>query len=276
MIITADDFGFAPEINDAVEVGHQDGILTAASLIVAGPAAKDAIARARRLPRLRIGLHLVLVDGRPILPPQRLPDLIDETGRFRNDMARLGFNIFTRLSVRRQVAAEIEAQFEAYRATGLALDHVNAHKHFHLHPTVASTIFAIGARYGMRALRVPLEPHAVLNQIDPLTRQQRSAYMTTPWAAALARRARRAGLRVADSVFGLAWSGAMTELRLGGLLRSLPEGCTEIYMHPATSANFAGYTPGYRYTDELAALTAPAMVAIARHQEVALGGYSDF
>jgi hopanoid biosynthesis associated protein HpnK len=275
VIITADDFGFAPEINDAVEVAHQDGILTAASLIVAGPAAKDAITRARRLPRLHIGLHLVLVDGQPVLPPRRLPDLVDETGRFRNDMARLGVNIFARASVRRQIAAEIEAQFEAYRATGLALDHVNAHKHFHLHPTVASTIFAIGARYGMRALRVPLEPRHILIGIEPLTRQ-RSAYITAMWAAALGRRARLAGLRVADSVFGLAWSGAMTELRLCSLLRSLSEGCTEIYLHPATSANFAGYTPGYRYTDELAALKAPAVVAITRRQGLALGGYSDF
>ena len=243
--------------------------------MVGGPAVQDAMARARRLPRLRVGLHLVLVEGHPVLPPRRLPDLVDATGRFRDDMARLGFEIFARPSVRRQVAAEIEAQFEAYRATGLALDHVDAHKHFHLHPTVASTIFAIGARYGMRALRVPVEPRRVLKDIEPSTRQS-SAYITAPWAAALGRRARRAGLQVADSVFGLAWSGAMTELRLCGLLRSLPDGCTEIYTHPATSVDFAGHAPGYRYTDELAALTAPAVVAIARQPGIALGGYSDF
>src|SRR5262249_22675862 len=102
------------------------------------------------------------------------------------------------------------------------------------------------------------------------------AYITAPWAATLGRRARRARLQVADRVFGLAWSGAMTESRLGGLLRGLSEGRTEIYTHPATSVDFAGHAPGYRYTDELAALTAPAVVAIARHPGVALGGYSDF
>ncbi len=79
VVVTADDFGLAREVNEAVEAAHTGGILTAASLMVAGPAAADAVARARRLPRLRVGLHLVLVEGRPVLPPEQLPDLVDAT-----------------------------------------------------------------------------------------------------------------------------------------------------------------------------------------------------
>ena len=244
--------------------------------MVGGPAAEDAIARARRLPQLRVGLHLVLVEGRPILPPQRLPDLVDETGRFRSDMVRLGFDIFARPSVRRQIAAEIEAQFEAYRATGLALDHVNAHKHFHLHPTIAGQIIAIGRRYGLRGLRVPIEPAGVLARIEPSAARRWPVDPAATWAALLGRRARRAGLWSPDAVFGLAWSGAMTEPRFSGLLRHLSEGCTEIYLHPATSGGFEGHAPGYRYADEFAALTAPSAIAMARRRDVALGGYCDF
>ena len=243
--------------------------------MVAGPAAEDAILRARRLPRLRVGLHLVLVEGRPVLPPRRLPDLVDTRGNFRSDMARLGLAIFARASVRRQVAAEIEAQFKAYRASGLALDHVNAHKHFHLHPTVAEQTIAIGRNYGLRALRVPLEPASVLAEVEPSARR-RPAYLSAPWAALLRRRARRAGLQTPEAVFGLAWSGAMTPSRLTGLLRRLPAGCTEIYLHPAMAGGFEGDAPGYRYADELAALMAPSAIAAARRADVALGGYSDF
>jgi len=68
LIVTADDFGVAREVNDAVEVAHRGGVLTAASLMVSAPAAADAVERARRMPSLRVGLHLVLVDGRPVLP----------------------------------------------------------------------------------------------------------------------------------------------------------------------------------------------------------------
>jgi chitin disaccharide deacetylase len=243
--------------------------------MVGSLAAADAVARARRLPRLRVGLHIVLVEGRPVLPPERVPDLVDASGCFRSDMGALGLDIFARPSVRRQLAAEIEAQFEAYRATGLALDHVDAHKHFHLHPTIAGQTIAIGRRYGVRALRVPREPASVLAEVDSSAAPRRG-YLTAPWVALLGRRARRAGLRIADAVFGLAWSGAMTEARLCGLLGRLPEGCTEIYLHPATGNRFAGHAPGYRYADELAALTAPSALAAARHPDVRLGGYSDF
>ncbi|HEX5867450.1 MAG TPA: hopanoid biosynthesis-associated protein HpnK, partial [Beijerinckiaceae bacterium] len=166
LVVTADDFGLVPEVNEAVEAAHRDGILTAASLMVAEPAAADAVERARRLATLRVGLHLVLVEGRPALPPERVTDLVDGDGRFRTDMARLGFDIFARPRVRRQLEAEITAQFEAFAATGLTLDHVNAHKHFHLHPTIAGTIISIGRRYGMTALRVPVEPRAVISQIE--------------------------------------------------------------------------------------------------------------
>src|SRR4029079_18391506 len=146
------------------------------------------------MPRLRVGLHLVLVEGRPVLPPQRVPDLVDATGRFRSDMIHLAFDIFARPAARRQVAAEIEAQFEAYRSTGLALDHVNAHKHFHLHPTIAAVVIAIGARYGLRGLRVPIEPAGVLAGIEPSAARPWSVDPAAISAALLLRRALRAGV----------------------------------------------------------------------------------
>jgi len=255
-------------------LAHQRGILTAASLMVAGAAAADAAERARRLPALRIGLHVVLVEGTPALPPERLPDLVDATGRLRTDMARLGLDICVRPAVRAQLRAEIEAQFRAYHATGLALDHVNAHKHFHLHPLIANEIIAIGRCHGIGALRVPHEPAAVLAEVEPGARGF-PGYVA-PWTRLLARRVRRAGLRAPDWVFGLAWSGAMSAARLGRLMRHLPSGLTEIYLHPATRDGFENCAPGYRYADELAALMDLKVIALTRQPDVTLGGYSDF
>jgi hopanoid biosynthesis associated protein HpnK len=242
--------------------------------MVAGTAAADAVERARALPQLRTGLHIVLVEGTPALPPDRIPDLVDQTGRFRTDMARLGFDMLFRPAVRAQLMAEIEAQFAAYAATGLALDHVNAHKHFHLHPTIAGAIVSTARRYGVKAIRVPLEPASVLARVEPGTRAP--AMVTLPWAKLLAWRLRRAGLRWPDAVFGLAWTGAMTPARVEGLLRHLPPGCSEIYLHPATASGFAGHAPGYRYVDELAALVSPATIAAVRDGDIGMGGYSDF
>jgi hopanoid biosynthesis associated protein HpnK len=274
LIVTADDFGLSTEVNDAVEAAHRRGILSAASLMVAEPAAADAVARARRLPSLRVGLHLSLVEGRPMLPPERVPDLVDAGGRFRTDMARAGAAMFFRPAVRRQLAAEIEAQFAAFAATGLPLDHANAHKHFHLHPTIGALLVATGRRHGLKAVRVPLEPLAVLRAVEPGAAAPGS-WITTPWARLLARRLRRQGLTVPDQVFGLAWSGAMTAARLEGVLRRLPPGVTEIYLHPATDGGFDGAAPGYRYAEELAALLAPAALEAAVLSGARRGGFAD-
>jgi chitin disaccharide deacetylase len=242
--------------------------------MVGAPAAADALARARKLPNLRVGLHVVLVDGDPLSDRAQIPGLINRSGRLRNDLAGYGAAIAMRPSLRRQVAQEVTAQFEAYRATGLPLDHVNAHRHFHLHPTVAASIMTIGRRYGMRALRVPLEPWRVVADIDAQTQRQLGR-IAAPWASWLGARARRAGLTTADAVFGLAWSGAMTATRLAALIGRLPAGVVEVYLHPAMTNAFAGAAPGYRYAEEFAALCDPACVAAVRRSGYALGGYAD-
>ena len=274
LIVTADDYGVAPEVNEAVERAHRDGILSAASLMVAGAAANDAVQRARTMPGLRVGLHLVLVEGKPVLPAAAVPDLVDRSGNFRNDMARSGAAMFFLPKVRAQLAAEIEAQFEAFEATGLKLDHVNAHKHFHLHPTIAALIVKLGRKHGVRGARVPLEPQAVLGRIEK-RKASGVVALTAPFARGLRTRFRRAGITAPDQVFGLAWSGAMTVARLTGLIEHLPEGLSEIYTHPATGP-YPGSAPGYLYGEELAALTAPGLAGLIAAKGIRMGGFSDF
>jgi len=273
LIVTADDFGAAGQVNDAVECAHREGILTAASLMVGAPACADAVRRAIAMPRLRVGLHLVLVEGRPTLPASEIPALVDADGFFRTNMVRAGAAMFFLPHVRRQLAAEIEAQFKAFTATGLALDHVNAHKHFHLHPTIADLILRIGSRFGLKAMRVPYEPVETLRQVE---RGVRGNTVVELWARRLQRRLAAAGIFSPDRVFGLAWSGAMTTARLAGLIAHLPDGVSEIYMHPANSAAYPGAAPGYLYVEELAALTSLQALDLTKKHHVRLGPFADF
>ena len=275
LIVTADDFGAAVEVNEAVEHAHVHGVLTAASLMVGGGALTDAVSRAHRLLRLRVGLHVVLVEGRPVLPAADLPDLVGPDGLFRRDMVACAVDIFFKPAARRQLLAEVTAQFEAFAATGLPLDHVNTHKHFHLHPTIAGAILKVGRRYGLDAMRVPAEPRRVLLAAEPGV-EVPPAYVTAPWSELVRLRLRRAGVRTADHVFGLHWSGAVTAARLQGLVEHLPEGFTEIYTHPATGAGFEGSAAGYRYAEEFAALTDPGVREAVAASGAVLGGFADF
>jgi hopanoid biosynthesis associated protein HpnK len=275
LVVTADDFGLSLEVNEAVERAHRAGILTAASLMVSGAAAADAVRRAKRLPRLRVGLHVVLLEGAPTLDCALLADLVGADGRFPASAALQGAQVFFSRGGRRQVAREIAAQFAAYRATGLALDHVDAHQHFQLHPVVAGEIIGQAARYAVGFVRCPREPARVLARIEPLERRWQHV-LVGPFAHMLAVRLRRAGLKTADQVFGLAWSGAMTRRRLAGLIATLPGGLSEIYMHPATGSAFQGAATGYRYEDELVALTAPEVLSAAAECGARRGGFTDF
>ena len=211
VIVTADDFGLHARVNEAVVLAHRDGVLSAASLMVGAPAAYGAIACARELPDLRVGLHIVLADGHATLAPSTIPDLVDRQGRFGSSMARDGLRFFCLPHVRAQLAAEIRAQFEAFAATGLALDHVNAHKHFHLHPTVLALILEIGREFGMRAMRLPNELHGSI--------------LLRPWIALAKARMERAGIDHNDHVAGLRLTGRMDEAAFLSVLGNRPAAC---------------------------------------------------
>lgn len=242
--------------------------------MVAAPAAADALSRARRLPGLRVGLHLVLVEGGAILPAAEIPRLVDAGGVFPKDQVAAGFRFFFSPAVRRELGREVEAQFRAFRASGLALDHVNAHKHMHLHPTVARLIVETGRRFALRAVRLPYEPPAVIAAAEGNRDPGFGARALALWSGGLRRRLRRAGLKMNDRIFGLAWSGAMTEARWLRLLPLLPDGVSEVYAHPAieTAASLARI-PGYQPGDELAALVSPNVRARLSELGIALGSF---
>jgi hopanoid biosynthesis associated protein HpnK len=275
LIVTADDFGLHPLVNEGIEQASRSGVLTAASLMVGAPAVDDAVRRARRLPALRVGLHVVLADGWATLAPGEIPALVDRDGHMNARMFERGVRFFAVPGIRRQLEAEIRSQFSAFARTGLRMDHVNAHKHFHLHPTLLSLLIRIGRDYGMAAMRVPDEPLWFASQGG--LGSVAGALLLTPWIVLLKQRLKRAQLLHNDHLFGMAASGAMDETTVLAILARLPPGLTEIYCHPATQSgsNVSSSMPEYRHADELAALTSPRVRAALAAQAVTLGGYAD-
>ncbi len=222
--------------------------------MVAAPAAADAVRRARALPDLRVGLHLVVIEGPAVLPPSAIPDLVDARGWFPSGQLRLGLDYALRPRIRRQLAAEIRAQFAAFAATGLTLAHADAHKHMHLHPVVGRLMLDIGREFGLTRVRVPAEPPAVLARCG--TRVGAGARALYYWTRVLRSQVSAAGMTTTDHCFGIAWSGHMTQRRLRSLLAALPEGESEIYFHPAVGRDetLQRLMPDYEHEAELAAL----------------------
>jgi hopanoid biosynthesis associated protein HpnK len=273
VIFSADDFGLSESVNEGIEQAHREGLLASASLMVAGPAAADAVRRAKTMPGLRVGLHVVVIEGQSILPARAIPDLVDSHGQFSSDQLRLGLRYGFLPGVRHQLRAEITAQFGAFAATGLELDHADAHKHMHLHPTVGAMIIDAGWAHGLRALRIPAEPVAVMAACG--VAPSLGARAMQAWTQVLRSQARRVGLIVNDHVFGIAWSGAMTADRLLRLAPHIPAGVSEIYFHPAKRRDrvLDRLMPDYAHEQELAALCNPAVRAA--FQDFDRIGYGD-
>ncbi|OGT34554.1 MAG: hypothetical protein A2W28_02260, partial [Gammaproteobacteria bacterium RBG_16_51_14] len=236
MIVTGDDFGVSIPVNEAITKAHQKGILTTTSLMVVAPASNDAVTRARSMPTLNVGLHLVLANGRPCLPPGKIPALVNAQGEFSSNQVTGGLRMFFLPGVRRQLEAEIRAQFEAFRETGLPLDHVNTHKHMHLHPTVLEMIIRIGKNYGMQAIRLPDERplNALINSRKERIRRYALWLFLMPWVARMKKRLQANAIQYNDQVYGLHDSGHMHKETLVRILANLPTGLSEIYLHPAT------------------------------------------
>jgi hopanoid biosynthesis associated protein HpnK len=266
-------------INEAIERAHKDGILTATSLMVGSPAAADAVERARRLPSLKVGLHVVVVRGMALLPHERIPVITDRAGMLPNDLFRAGVLFFFNRSARRQLEGEIRAQFEAFRATGLPLDHVDAHNHLHYHPTVLGIILRVGRDYGVRAIRLPREPFLPAWRAagDRFAARLMWSIFLWPWLALMRARIRRAGLMANDAMFGMGDSGGMTRDRVLRIIGELPDGLSEIYFHPATTTwdEGDGLTEGYDRQGELAALTSADVIAALRRRNVQCTTFSE-
>lgn len=265
LIVTADDFGLSEPVNEAVEEAHRNGILTAASLMTGAPGLEDAVERARRLPRLGVGLHLTLVDGAPVLPPDQVPGLVGPDGRFSTDPVKFGIALFFSKDLRRQAEAEIAAQFDKFRKTGLVMDHINGHQHFHMHPVVSRIIAKLASAFGHPPVRIPVEPliPSYRANSDRFPSRLASWIFYVAQSRLLRHRVLRSGSPVNDYVFGLNDSGAMVEARVLQFLDWLPDGVSEFYFHPATRRwpGVDNLPVTYRAVDEFAALTSDVVKA---------------
>jgi chitin disaccharide deacetylase len=282
LVVSGDDFGAAPEVNAGVVRAHRDGILTNTSLMVTGDAAGDAVRLAREHPRLAVGLHLVLAQGRPAAAPATIPRLVARGGVFRRDPVTTGIRYawsYLSGAGRAQLRREVEAQLAAFAATGLRLAHVDGHLNMHLHPMVLPILVELAPRYGIRAVRLSRESLGAALRFDPAHagRKLAEGVVFRTLAAWAEPRLRAAGIVTADRVFGMHQTGHVSERYLLALVASLPSGVSEVYCHPSegVSPALAPYQVGYDHAGEVAALVSSRVREAIRAAGVELTSYAE-
>jgi len=264
LVVTADDFGMSIEVNEAVEEAHRNGILTNASLVVAGAAAADAIRRAKRMPGLGVGLHLAIF-GAPAQQSGEAQQMIAPDGENLGEKpVSTGIGIMFSPATRAAAKREIEAQFRAFGQSGLELGHLDGHWHCHQHPTILNLAIAAGRPLGLRAVRIPYEGLGWSHRVTGHRRlgaRIGHAVSHAPLAGFMRLRTKAAGLRANDHFFAKSDAGSVSGDQLLGLLQNLPDGVTEVGLHPSTRQRIGIHSPppDWDSTGELAALTDPRL-----------------
>jgi hopanoid biosynthesis associated protein HpnK len=246
VIINADDFGASEEVNEAIIRAHREGILTSCSLMVTGAAFEQAVRLAKENPNLGVGIHLVTVVGRSVLPHAEIPALVDEQGNFSNDPNAAGVKYYFSPSARRQLRKELAAQFERFHQTGLKLSHIDGHLHLHVHPVIFKTALKLGAKYGAKRMRVPTEELRLALNFDGRFRLRKiiHKFMFGALGIYMKSHLKKRGFVFAERVYGNLQSGAMNEEYALYALDHLHTATSEIYFHPAV------YKSGRRLNDE--------------------------
>jgi hopanoid biosynthesis associated protein HpnK len=235
LIVNADDFGLSRSVNEAVVRAHRDGILTSASLMVNEAGFDEAVKLARENPKLGVGLHLTLLQAHSALLPEKIPGLVNSRGEFSESPVGVGMDYFFKRNLREQLRAEIHAQFEKFRKTGLPLDHVNGHLHFHLHPTIFKILMEDADKFQIRHLRLTRDCLARSRKISSGNFFYKIFHAVI--FEMLSSRARKTldakKIRHAQITFGLLQDSRVDEDYILKLLPELPPGDSELYSHPS-------------------------------------------
>lgn len=263
LVINADDFGLSSGVNRAVEQAWQQGILTQASLMAGGDAFDEAIAIAERNPGLQVGLHLTLVQGRPVLPPDKVPGLVTANGCFPDNPVLMGMKLFFDPTIRMQLRNEIEAQILKVKQAGIPLSHIDGHLNIQMHPTVFSVLSELMQLHGITSFRITRE-RLLQNLRHDRTRLAGKLAERLIFGA-LASHAqpslRYHDITTASEVKGVLNSGRMTEDYLLAITENLRPGLTEWYLHPGClpDSEISRRMPDYHHEQELAALLSPRL-----------------
>ena len=234
LIVNADDFGLTEGVNRAIVELHRAGVVTSASLMARAGATDEAIQLARATPSLGVGCHVVLSDGEPVLPPDRIPSLVDaRTGRFPNSLTGFLLRLYTGRIRAEEIEAEATAQISLLQQRGVHLTHIDTHKHVHMFSPVLRPVLRAARAAGIHAVRHPFEPEwAVRAAIGaPLARVVQITALR-PLAPRSRKILAQEGFVTTDGTIAMAGTGTLDAGALRSLLEQIPAGTWELVTHP--------------------------------------------
>ena len=292
LIVNADDFGLTAGVNRGIVEAQERGIVSSATLMANSQAFAEAATLARALAahnaRFSVGCHVVLLDGEPLLPAERVASLLQPGAQNGSRQFRVKLNNFVIASFRNQlnptqIEAEASAQFGRLQSAGVRPSHFDTHKHAHMFPAVLRPLLRAARECGVPAVRNPFGrvwplPMGELLRMRALWRRFAELNVLRNFATRFRREVQAHGLRTTDGSLAVLVTGFLDLKLFTAMVDSIPEGTWEFVCHP-----------GYNDTDldkvrtrlresrvqELALLTSPEAKEVLQRRGIELITYHD-
>lgn len=283
LIVNADDFGYTRGVNSGVIRCFRDGIVTSATIMANGPAFEDAVECAKRNPRLGVGCHLVLVDGRSVEAPRAIPSLADSEGRLPRTLTALMGKVTVGSIRKEDIAREIRAQITKVIEAGITPTHLDSHKHAHSHPWILERVMQAAEEFGIRRVRRPFEDAGTLLRSAfsdgwSTMKQTASALMAGVALPRFEKLAEAHGILAPDRFWGVAATGRLNREAVLETIRLIPEGVNELMCHPGECDDDLEHSATRLKSareEELKAFTDPAVRSAVETQGIKLMNYRD-
>jgi hopanoid biosynthesis associated protein HpnK len=235
LIINADDFGLTSGVNRAIAEAGRRSAITSATIMANAPQFQEAVDSAKNLTALKTGCHVVLIDGHAVAG--NLGSLTDNAGRFRSSLKDFAAAAVGKRLAAEEVERETEAQIRKIQAQGIAISHVDSHKHTHMFPQVLRPILRAARACGVRAVRNPFEPvrswpGGVVAATPGLWLRSAGVFTFRMFAGEFRKATVAEGIVTTDGTVGIAATGKLDQGLLLAILKSLPEGTWELVCHP--------------------------------------------
>jgi hopanoid biosynthesis associated protein HpnK len=282
LIVNADDFGFTSGVNRAIVEAHTRGVVTSSTLMAKGMAFAEAAELAKTIPKLSVGCHVVLIDGEPVLEPEKVPSLT-ASGKFRDGIKTFAARALSGRMDAGEITAEATAQIRKIQSAGLAVSHIDSHKHTHLFPQILRPVLQAAAECGVKAVRNPFGPRFPLRSSQLLARpnlwtRYAEVRILRRFAGSFHAAVQREGFVTPDGTLGIEVTGALDERLFRAIAESIPEGTWEFVCHPGyDDADLRAARTRLRQSreTELRVLTLPAAREMLAQAGIELISYRD-
>ena len=150
LIITADDYGMSPAVNQAIEEGIDAGLITSTNVMMNMPVC--GVAARLKNTGASVGLHWVLSCGKPVLPRENIPSLAAENGEF-YEYPEFRARYRKGLIREEEITRELLAQYERYHELMGEPDYWNTHQNVHVDFRIYRLFVDLAVRLGIRRMR---------------------------------------------------------------------------------------------------------------------------